>query len=94
MRKLVNGVEVEMSAQEEADFRASLARTLPMAKIGARHRIAHRAKQEQEDDALLDVANPIARVAAVRQNARQLWQTVQSCATVAEVDAVNIEAGW
>ncbi len=93
--KMVNGVAVEMTAEEEAAFRASqYQRTVAVAKAEARRIIVARAKQESDEDRLLDAANPATRLTAIRQNARQLWAQVQACNTVAEVDAVNLDAGW
>ena len=92
--KMVNGVEVQMSAQEEADFEASRARTLVKAKFDARRAIMARFRAETDEESLLEVANPGARITAARTNARTLWLSVKACTTVAEVDAVNLEAGW
>ncbi len=94
MKKMVNGVEVDMTPEEEAAFIASLARTLAQAKADAKQRIVARAKQEQDEDNLLEVANPAARITAVRTNARALWAQVKAATTVAEVDAIHLDAGW
>ena len=94
MKKLVSGIEIDMSPAEEAEFIASIQRTLPQAKAEAKQRIVARAKEEQDDGNLLEAANPGNRVNAVRQNARQLWLAVKACNTVAEVDAIDLNAGW
>ena len=94
MKKLVNGVEVTMSAQEIADFEASRTPTLGQAKAEARQRIVARAKLEADEDRLLEVQNPVARLAATRANARSLFQQVQAANSVAEVQAINLDAGW
>jgi len=92
--KMVNGVEVQMSPQEEADFEASRALTLPMAKALAKRIIVARAKLEQNEESLLEAANPGARITAVRTNARALWAAVKACNSVAEVRAIDLDAGW
>ena len=94
MKKSVNGVLVDMSPEEEAAFLASLQRTVAQAKADARRAIVRRAKQEGDEESLLEHANPAARLVAVRQRARQLWQQVQACNSAAEVDAVDLNAGW
>lgn len=92
--KMVNGVEVPMTPQEEAAFEASRQRTVAKAKAQAKQAITRKLKAELDEDNFLDVANPATRITAARQNARQLWAAVKAANTVAEVDAVDLNAGW
>ena len=94
MNKMVNGVEVPMSPEEVAAFEASRQPTLAKVKARAKQRIVARAKVEQDDGNLLELANPATRITAVRNNARQLWNAVKAANTVAEVDAIDLGAGW
>ena len=94
MKKIVNGVLLDMTPEEEAAFIDSITPRFPAAKREARQAVLARAIQELDEDNLLDLANPNARIAAVRANARQLRQDINACTTVAEVLAIDIGAGW
>ena len=94
MNKIVNGVVVPMTAEEIAAFEASRTPGLGQAKAEARRAIVARARLEADEDRLLEVQNPVARLAATRANARSLFQQVQAANSVAEVQAINLDAGW
>lgn len=93
--KRVNGVDVPMSAQEEADFEASLIPSLAQAKADKKAAIVREWDRRDSKAYVIDVpGNITAYQAQTLNNARALKAAVDAAADLAAVAAVNETAGW
>jgi hypothetical protein len=93
--KRVNGVDVPMTPQEEADFEASLVPTLAQAKTSKRNAIVLEWDRRDAKNYIIDVpGNITAYQAQTLANARALKAAVDAATTLAEVTAIDEKAGW
>jgi hypothetical protein len=94
MKKMVNGVLVDMTPAEEAEFHASLVVPLEEQKERAMREIAQRWAEAESHRKLLDADDPDAKQASVKARARGLAIAVKNAPNKHALNAIDLAAGW
>ena len=93
--KLVNGVQVQMSPAELAEFEESRAITVGQARIEKRRQIIEAWALADSKEVSFDKdGNLNAYYAQTLVNARLLKDALAAATTVAEIQAIDHKAGW
>jgi hypothetical protein len=93
--KLVNGAVVPMTAQEEADFLASLVPSLVQAKAEKRQAIIREWEGRESKAVVFDYAgNMNSYLAQTLTNARTLKASLDAATTLEQVAAIDEKGGW